>query len=433
MNGEGASLPAIESAKLAIVGMGYVGLPLAVAFAEQLPVVGYDINSVRIAQLQQGEDVTLEVPAERLVERSNLIFTDKLRDIAQANVYVVTVPTPVDNARRPDFDPLIKSSHAIGSVLKRGDVVVYESTVYPGVTEEICVPILEQSSGLTFNVDFFCGYSPERINPGDRVHTVTNIRKVTSGSTPAAADFVDGLYAMIITAGTHKASSIRVAEAAKVIENTQRDVNIALMNELARIFARMKIDTHEVLAAARTKWNFLPFIPGLVGGHCIGVDPYYLTHKASMLGYNADLILAARRINDEMGPYIASQVLRLMAKSGLHVVGARILVLGLAFKENCPDLRNTKVMGVVEELIDANATVDICDPWVSPDEALKEYGISLVAEPQGGAYDAVVLAVAHGEFVNPAATLDVQSLLRPGGIVFDVKGALPKEPNIFRL
>jgi UDP-N-acetyl-D-galactosamine dehydrogenase len=419
--------------KLAIVGLGYVGLPLAVAFGRQVDVVGFDINGGRVRELRAGEDRTLEVSAADLAGASRLSFTDDLADIAGCNVYIITVPTPIDTARRPDFDPLLKSSASIGSVLKKGDIVIYESTVYPGVTEEVCVPVLEKVSGLRYNVDFFCGYSPERINPGDKQRTVTKITKVTSGSTPEVADLVDGLYRTIITAGTHKANSIRVAEAAKVIENTQRDVNIALMNELAGIFNRIGIDTHEVLAAARTKWNFMPFSPGLVGGHCIGVDPYYLAHKATMLGYNPELILAARRINDEMAPFVANQVIRLMAKARINVVGSRILVLGLAFKENCPDVRNTKVVDLVHQLVETNAEVEVHDPWVDADEARHEYGIELASRPEAGAYDAVVLAVAHRQFVGADADLAPLSLIKEGGIIFDVKGVMPAASNVFRL
>jgi UDP-N-acetyl-D-galactosamine dehydrogenase len=423
----------VMDVKLAIVGLGYVGLPLAVAFGREMDAVGFDINSARVRELRAGEDRTLEVSASELDEAAKLRFTDDLADIAACNVYIITVPTPIDTARRPDFDPLLKSSASIGSVLKKGDVVIYESTVYPGVTEEVCVPVLEKVSGLRFNEDFFCGYSPERINPGDKERTVTKITKVTSGSTPEIADFVDGLYRKIITAGTHKASSIRVAEAAKVIENTQRDVNIALMNELAGIFNRIGIDTHEVLAAARTKWNFMPFSPGLVGGHCIGVDPYYLAHKAAMLGYNPELILAARRINDEMAPFVANQVIRLMAKARINVVDSRILVLGLAFKENCPDVRNTKVVDLVHQLTETNAKVDVYDPWVDAEEARHEYGIELVGRPAPHEYDAIVLAVAHKQFVGAIADLDIAMLLKPAGIIFDVKGVMPVQSNVFRL
>lgn len=423
----------IESARLAVVGLGYVGLPLAAAFGRKRKVVGFDINEARVQELRSGVDRTLEVSSEELRESTGLVYTSRLEDIADCNVYIITVPTPIDTARRPDFDPLLKSSASIGGVLKKGDVVIYESTVYPGVTEEVCVPVLEKTSGLKYNVDFFCGYSPERINPGDKERTVTKIMKVTSGSTEEIADFVDELYGEIITAGTHRASSIRVAEASKVIENTQRDVNIALMNELARIFGRIGIDTQEVLAAAGTKWNFMRFVPGLVGGHCIGVDPYYLAHKATMLGYNPELILAARRINDEMGPYVAGQLLKIMARNKLNIVGSRVLVLGLAFKENCPDIRNTKVLDVLVELAHTNASVEVYDPWVSAEEAKNEYDIQLASAPEKGAYSAVILAVAHGEFVGADASIDINSLLAPGGVVFDVKGVLPREAHVYRL
>lgn len=422
-----------SDARLAIIGLGYVGLPLAVAFGRHFPAIGYDINSVRVAELKEGVDRTLEVAPEDLASAGQLEYTDQLKDLRECNVFIITVPTPIDTARRPDFDPLLKSSASIGSVLKKGDIVIYESTVYPGVTEEVCVPVLEQASGLKFNEDFFCGYSPERINPGDKERTVTKIVKVTSGSTPEIAYFVDELYKKVITAGTHKASSIRVAEAAKVIENTQRDVNIALMNELAMIFHRIGIDTHDVLAAARTKWNFMPFVPGLVGGHCIGVDPYYLAHKAAMLGYNPELILAARRINDDMGPHVADRLIRLMAKARLNIIDSRILVLGLAFKENCPDVRNTKVVDVVEHLKETHARIDIHDPWVDPADALREYGINLTPNLEPGAYDAVLLAVNHKQFVGSEATVDLEALLKPRGIIFDVKGKLDADERTFRL
>lgn len=423
----------LSNTRLAVVGLGYVGLPLAVAFGRTMPVVGFDISSSRINELREGVDRTLEVSAADLAQAEALTYSDQVKDLADCNVYIITVPTPIDSARRPDFDPLLKSSAAIGGVLKKGDVVIYESTVYPGVTEEVCVPVLEQASGLRFNEDFFCGYSPERINPGDKDRTVTKIVKVTSGSTPEIAGYVDELYRQIIIAGTHKASSIRVAEAAKVIENTQRDVNIALMNELAVIFHKVGIDTHDVLAAARTKWNFMPFVPGLVGGHCIGVDPYYLAHKAAMLGHNPELILSARRINDDMGPYVADRLMRLMARARLNIVGSRILVLGLAFKENCPDVRNTKVVDVIAQLKDTNAEIDVHDPWVDPDEARIEYGLTLAPAPEQGVYDAVLLAVAHKQFVGDEATIDLDEVLKPGGIIFDVKGCLPSNERTFRL
>ena len=423
----------VEDARIAVVGLGYVGLPLAVEFGRHFPTMGFDIDVGRIEELRDGKDRTLEVETEKLRSAKFLSFSSDLADLKNSDVFIITVPTPVDAARRPDFDPLLKSSAAIGSLLKKGDLVIYESTVYPGVTEEVCVPVLEKASGLRFNEDFFCGYSPERINPGDKKRHLTNITKVVSGSTSEAADFVEDLYGRIITAGTHKASSIRVAEAAKVIENTQRDVNIALMNELGRIFHRVGIDTHEVLAAAGTKWNFMPFVPGLVGGHCIGVDPYYLAHKAAMLGYNPELILAARRINDEMGPYVANRIMRLLAKERINIVGSRILVLGLAFKENCPDLRNTKVVDVISELLQTNAHVDIYDPWVDEGEALHEYGLSLIGKPEVETYDAVLMAVAHHQFVGPSAEFKIDSLLKPGGVIFDVKGCLPAADRTERL
>lgn len=418
---------------IGVVGLGYVGLPLAVAFGKRRKVIGFDIDSSRISELNRGFDRTREVTSEDLAGAPQLSFTDRLEGIADARIYIITVPTPIDHARQPDFDPLLKASSSIGSILKKADVVIYESTVYPGVTEEVCVPVLENASGLRFNEDFYCGYSPERINPGDKDRPVTSITKVTSGSTPEIADLVDSLYKSIITAGTHKATSIKVAEAAKVIENTQRDVNIALMNELARIFHRMDIDTHEVLAAASTKWNFIPFTPGLVGGHCIGVDPYYLAYQATVLGYNPELILASRRINDEMGPYVANRILRTMAKVGINIIGARILVLGLAFKENCPDVRNTKVIDVLHELADTNSQVDVYDPLVDPSEVSKTYGIELIEAPPEGAYDVVVLAVPHDLFVADSSTLKMKHLLKPGGMVFDIKARLPRSAEVYRL
>lgn len=422
----------LSEVRLAVIGLGYVGLPLAVAFSQRHPVIGFDISASRIAELRAGVDSTLEVSEESLASAAALRFSSDVDDLRSSNVFLVTVPTPIDAARRPDFDPLLRASEMVGGLLKPGDVVVYESTVYPGVTEEVCVPVLEKVSGLAFNADFFCGYSPERINPGDSERTVTKIVKVTSGSTPEVAEFVDRMYAQVIEAGTHKAPSIRVAEAAKVIENTQRDVNIALMNELARIFNRIGINTQDVLSAAATKWNFIPFSPGLVGGHCIGVDPYYLAHKATMLGYNAELILAARRINDEMGGYVAGRVIRQMAKAKVHVVDSRILVLGLAFKENCPDLRNTKVVDVIDQLREANACVDVYDPWVDAESARLEYGIEMIDKPVAGSYDAVVLAVPHREFMVDDGA-EVLSFIGPAGVVFDVKGRLAAADNIFQL
>jgi UDP-N-acetyl-D-galactosamine dehydrogenase len=411
---------------IGIVGLGYVGLPLAAEFGKRYPTVGFDLNATRVAQLRQGVDATREVSAGELAEARQLAMTTAADDLRACNVYIVTVPTPIDDAKRPDLRPLVAASESIGRVLSRGDVVVYESTVYPGCTEEICVPILERASGLVFNVDFFAGYSPERINPGDREHRVTGILKVTSGSTPEVARFVDDLYASIITAGTHSASSIKVAEAAKVIENTQRDLNIALVNELALIFNKMGIDTLEVLEAAGTKWNFLPFRPGLVGGHCISVDPYYLTHKAQQLGYNPEVILAGRRINDAMGGYVATQVIRLMARKGINPVGARVLVLGLAFKENCPDLRNTRVIDIIDGLRDYSAQVDVHDPWIDAAEAAHEYGITPVADLQAGAYDAIVLAVGHEQFRALGAD-GVRALGKPGAVLYDVKCLLSRD------
>lgn len=390
-------MPMLEP-KIAIIGLGYVGLPLAVEFGKQRATVGFDISATRIAELQEGADRTQETTAAELAEATQLSYTTDPADIADCTIYIVTVPTPIDAYKRPDLTPLIKASETVGTVLKQGDIVIYESTVYPGATEDDCVPVLERASGLTFNTDFFCGYSPERINPGDTAHKLPNILKVTSGSTPAIADQVDALYAQIITAGTYKAQSIRVAEAAKVIENTQRDLNIALINELAIIFNKMDIDTQAVLDAAGTKWNFLPFRPGLVGGHCIGVDPYYLTHKAEAMGYNPQVILAGRRINDGMGAYVAGQMIKAMLQHRIEVAGARILVLGLAFKENCPDLRNTRVVDVVTELQEYGVQVDVHDPWVDAAEAREAYGLTLVETPAEGSYDGVVLAVAHDAF-----------------------------------
>ncbi|MBQ4855361.1 nucleotide sugar dehydrogenase [Rhodanobacter sp. B2A1Ga4] len=410
--------------RIAIVGLGYVGLPLAVEFGRQLDTVGFDTSTSRVDELRQGRDHTLETSTEELAAASRLRFTTDAADLAGCNVFIVTVPTPVDEANRPDMRPLESASASIGSVLKRGDVVIYESTVYPGTTEEICVPVLERVSGLRFNHDFTCGYSPERINPGDKLHRLPTITKITSGSTPETADFVDALYRRIITAGTHKASSIKVAEAAKVIENTQRDVNIALVNELAMIFNTMGVDTQDVLDAAGTKWNFLPFRPGLVGGHCIGVDPYYLTHKATILGYNAELILTARRINSRMGLHVAHRVMRLMANKRIHVVDSRILVLGLTFKENCPDLRNTRVVEIVRELETAHARVDVYDPWAAPDEAEEKLGIRPIDAPAAGSYDAIVLAVAHQAFLDLGSE-GIRRFGREHCAVFDIKSLLP--------
>ena len=414
----------LATTHIGIVGLGYVGLPLAVEFGKHFPTFGLDINENRIRELQAGTDSTLEVPSEELSQSGQLRYTHQAKDLEACNVYIVTVPTPVDDYKRPDLGPLIGASTTVGRLLKPGDVAIYESTVYPGAPEEVCVPILEKKSGMRFNRDFFAGYSPERINPGDKEHRVTTIRKVTSGSNPAAADFVDALYRRIITAGTHQASSIRVAEAAKVIENTQRDVNIALINELALLFDRLGIDTEEVLLAAGSKWNFLPFRPGLVGGHCIGVDPYYLTHKAQEIGYHPEMILAGRRINDSMGAHVAERVVKLMTQKRIAVVDANILVLGLTFKENCPDLRNTRVVDIVQEFRDYNARVDVYDPWVDPDEAKREYGIEPVREPKAGHYDAVILAVAHRQFRELGAAR-IRQLGKATSVLFDVKYLLP--------
>jgi len=414
----------LADAKIGIIGLGYVGLPLAVEFGKRYDTVGFDIHDARVAALRAGSDTTCEVSAEELASSTRLRLSTDPEELRSCNFFIVTVPTPIDAAKRPDLRPLMAASETIGRVLKRGDVVVYESTVYPGCTEEVCVPILARASGLEYNVDFFAGYSPERINPGDKEHRLTNILKVTSGSTPQVAQYVDQLYASIIAAGTHQASSIKVAEAAKVIENTQRDVNIALVNELALIFNKLGIDTLEVLQAAGTKWNFLPFRPGLVGGHCIGVDPYYLTHKAQELGYHPEVILAGRRINDGMGSFVAAQVLRLMAQRRINVVGSRILVLGLAFKENCPDLRNTRVVDIVAELQQYHATVDVHDPWVDAREAKHEYGIDPIETLEAGSYDAVIVAVGHRQF-TAMGSAGLRSLGKPGAVLYDVKYVLP--------
>lgn len=415
----------LSNATIAIIGLGYVGLPLAVEFGKQRPVIGFDINPERIAELRSGEDHTLECSAAELGAAVHLRYSHDTDDLSHAQVYIVTVPTPVDKANRPDTTPLVKASQAVGRVLKRGDIVIYESTVYPGATEEVCVPVLEEVSGLKFNVDFFCGYSPERINPGDKEHRLPTIMKVTSGSTTDAAEGVDALYRQIITAGTHKACSIKVAEAAKVIENTQRDVNIALMNELSLIFNRLGIDTLDVLEAAGTKWNFLPFRPGLVGGHCIGVDPYYLTHKAQEVGYHPEVILAGRRINDGMAKHVADETVKLMLRNGLPVLNSRVLVLGLTFKENCPDVRNTKVVDVVQHLHAYHVQLDIYDPWVDIAEAEREHGLKcLHAPPAPGTYDAVVLAVGHREFVALGAD-GIRLWGKPNAVVYDVKAVFP--------
>jgi UDP-N-acetyl-D-glucosamine/UDP-N-acetyl-D-galactosamine dehydrogenase len=409
------------------VGLGYVGLPLAVEFGKQYPTVGFDLKLARIKELAAGRDSTLEVSRQELKGATTLTFTAHVKDLKRCNVYVVTVPTPIDEYKRPDLTPLEKASTSLGTVLKKGDVVIYESTVYPGCTEEVCIPILEKVSGLKFNRDFFAGYSPERINPGDKLHRLPSIKKVTSGSTPEAADFVDELYRSIITAGTHKASSLKVAEAAKVIENTQRDVNIALINELALIFNRLGIDTEEVLIAAGTKWNFLPFRPGLVGGHCIGVDPYYLTHKAQEIGYHPEMILAGRRLNDNMALYVASEVVKLMAAKRLHVKGARILVLGLTFKENCPDLRNSKVIDIIRELEGKyGANVDVFDPWIDVKEAQQEYGVKPLRKLGRTRYDAAIMAVLHNEF-RDMGVRGVRKLLKTKSVIYDIKHVFTRD------
>jgi len=406
--------------KIAIIGLGYVGMPLAVEFGKKTEVIGFDINKKRIAELQSGKDSTLEVSEDELKEATKLSYTDNPEDVRDCNIYIITVPTPIDGYKRPDLTPLQKSSETVGKLLSKEDIVIYESTVYPGATEEVCVPILEQNSGMTYNHDFYCGYSPERINPGDKEHRVSTIKKLTSGSTPEIADKVDALYQIVITAGTHKASSIKVAEAAKVIENTQRDVNIALINELALIFNCLEIDTEEVLKAAGSKWNFLPFRPGLVGGHCIGVDPYYLTHKAVEIGYHPEIILAGRRLNDNMGKYVADQVTKLMTRKRIHVVDSKILIMGLTFKENCPDLRNTRVVDLIAEFESFNCHVDVYDPWVDKQEAEEEYGITPIETPQTGTYDTVVLAVAHDELKALGAE-QMHSYGKEQHILYDIK------------
>lgn len=417
---------------IAIIGLGYVGLPLAVEFGKKRLTIGFDINELRIAELQEGLDRTQEVEPSELAQATQLNYTTDIDAIRCARVYIVTVPTPIDGYKRPDLTPLIKASETVGRVLKKGDIVIYESTVYPGATEEDCVPVLERVSGLTYNVDFFCGYSPERINPGDKAHRLTTIRKVTSGSTPEIADEVNSLYSSIVTVGTFKAESIRVAEAAKVIENTQRDLNIALINELSMIFRKMGIDTEAVLKAAGTKWNFLPFRPGLVGGHCIGVDPYYLTHKAEAIGYHPQVILAGRRINDGMGAYVAGEMVKAMIRKGIAVRDSRVLVLGLTFKENCPDLRNTRVVDVVSELLDYGITVEVHDPWVDAEEAMHEYDIRLTESPEARAYDGVILAVAHTAFQD----LGLQALRSHGRephVFFDLKSVFAQGDSDLRL
>jgi UDP-N-acetyl-D-glucosamine/UDP-N-acetyl-D-galactosamine dehydrogenase len=414
----------LRKCRLAVVGLGYVGLPLAVEFGKRFETLGFDVKPERIAQLRAGRDTTLEVTREELKSARQLSFTTELADLKRCRVFIVTVPTPIDSYKRPDLTPLVRASESVGKILRRGSIVIYESTVYPGCTEEVCVPILERESGLKFNQDFFAGYSPERINPGDKEHRLTTIRKVTSGSTPEVAELVDKLYASIVKAGTHRASSIRVAEAAKVIENTQRDVNIALINELALIFNRLNIDTEEVLAAAGSKWNFLPFKPGLVGGHCIGVDPYYLTHKAQEIGYHPEMILAGRRLNDNMALYVATQIMQRMAAKRIHVKGARVLMLGMTFKENCPDVRNSKVIDVIRELAKHGARVDVHDPWADAAEVRHEYGLKLTRELKRNYYDVAVLAVAHRQFRELGAR-GVRRLCRQPHVLYDVKHLFP--------
>lgn len=418
--------------RLAIVGLGYVGLPLAVEFGRKRAVVGFDIHAPRIAELQAGRDHTLETTSEELAQADKLSFTSDPAALKDCNCFIVTVPTPIDEHKRPDLTPLIKASETVGRALKPGAIVIYESTVYPGATEEDCVPVLERFSGLKYNRDFFCGYSPERINPGDKEHRVASIKKVTSGSTPEVADLVDALYCEIVVVGTHRAESIKVAEAAKVIENTQRDVNIALINELAIIFNKMGIDTEAVLKAAGSKWNFLPFRPGLVGGHCIGVDPYYLTHKAQAIGYHPEIILAGRRLNDSMGCYVVAQLVKAMTRRRIHVDGARVLVMGLTFKENCPDLRNTRVIDIVAELRDYHCDVDVFDPWVTVEEAEHEYGITPIATPTAGKYDAIILAVAHQQFKTMGAQA-IRVLGKPNAVLYDLKYVLNASEADLRL
>jgi UDP-N-acetyl-D-galactosamine dehydrogenase len=418
--------------KIAVIGLGYVGLPLAVEFGKRRSVIGFDIDSLRIAELREGRDATLEVSADEFRAATHLSFSNEIDDLREANCYIVTVPTPIDSDKRPDLAPLMTASESVGKVLKPGDLVIYESTVYPGCTEEDCVPVLERYSGLKFNQDFYCGYSPERINPGDKNHRVTDIKKVTSGSTPEIANIVDGLYSQIITAGTHKAPSIRVAEAAKVIENTQRDLNVALVNEFAMIFNRLGIDTEAVLDAAGTKWNFLPFRPGLVGGHCIGVDPYYLTHRAQEIGYQPEVILAGRKLNDSMGRYVADRLIEALSQDLDDVKGAKVLIMGLTFKENCPDIRNTRVIDIVSELDAKGCQVDVYDPWVFRDEVEAEFGFAPVEELTTGAYDAIVIAVAHQQFQEMGAT-KIRSFGRSAAILYDLKYVFAESDSDLRL
>lgn len=414
----------IENAKIAVIGLGYVGLPLAAEFGKTLPTVGFDIDAHRINELQSGHDNTLELSNHDLAGATHLQYSDNLLSLKSCNVFIVTVPTPVDKHNRPDLSPLLQASAAVGKVIQRGGIVIYESTVYPGATEEDCIPVIERESGLKFNVDFFAGYSPERINPGDKEHRLVNTVKITSGSTAETAEFVDALYRQVVTVGTYKASSIKVAEAAKVIENTQRDLNIAIVNELAIIFNKLGIDTQEVLAAAGTKWNFLKFQPGLVGGHCIGVDPYYLTHKAQEMGYIPEVILAGRRINNGMGEYVANRVARMMTQHRIHIVDSRILILGFSFKENCPDIRNTRVIDIIKEFQGFNAKVDLYDPWIDPEDAQREYNITPIESVPPGIYDAIIIAVAHKEF-RELGTVEIRRFGKPDAILFDVKYVFP--------
>ena len=410
----------METKKIGIIGLGYVGLPLAIEFGKKREVIGYDIKESRISELKNNTDLTLEISEENFKDSIYLNFTSHIEDLNDCQIFIITVPTPIDRYKKPDLNPLIKSSQAVGSILKKGDIVIYESTVYPGTTEEVCVPELEKNSGLIFNKDFYCGYSPERINPGDKEHTITNIKKITSGSNSNIANEIDELYKEIIVAGTHKASSIKIAEAAKVIENTQRDVNIALINELALIFNKLDIDTESVLEAAETKWNFLPFRPGLVGGHCIGVDPYYLTHKALEVGYNPEMILAGRRLNDNMGTCIVKQITKLMLKKNINIENSNILIMGLAFKEDCPDIRNTRVIDLIEGFNNLNCSVNVYDPWVNKTQAIHEYGIDVIDKPIEGSYDAIILAVAHSEFKDMSMD-QIKALGKKNSIVYDIK------------
>jgi len=425
-------LHSLENIRLGIIGLGYVGLPLAVEFGKKYPTMGFDINTKRVRELKQGHDFTLEVSGEELADSEFISYSSDVDDLKDCNVYIVTVPTPIDKNKQPDLTPLVKASAMLAKVINKDDVIIYESTVYPGATEEVCIPEVERHSGFVFNEDFYAGYSPERINPGDKERRVTNILKVTSGSTPEISDFVDSLYKSIVTAGTYQASSIQVAEAAKVIENTQRDLNIALINELAVIFNKLNIDTEEVLKAAGTKWNFLPFRPGLVGGHCISVDPYYLTHKAQAIGYNPEVILAGRRINDAMGAYVVSQLIKTMLKRKLPVNGANVLVMGFTFKENCPDVRNTGVIDILAELAEFEINVDVYDPWVNPEEAKHEYDVDLISAPKDGHYDAVIFAVAHNEFKALSAS-DIKALMKSEHVIYDLKYMLDADLADIRL